>query len=73
MAPALALLVEGSGVLAVAVALAAVLRLIGRIEPGEIVASVIGATMPADLVFNPPPRSVPLFPIGDGWAAGAAL
>lgn len=73
MTPALALLVEGAGLLAVTVALAAVVRLTGRIEPGEMVASVIGAAMLAVLTFNPPPRSVPLFPIGDGWAASTAL
>lgn len=71
--PVGALLVEGAGVLAVAVAMAAVLRLAGRIEPGEIVASVLGAVMLAVLIFNPPPRSVPLFPVGDGWAASTAL
>jgi hypothetical protein len=71
--PVGALLVEGAGVLAVAVALAAVLRLAGRIEPGEIVASFLGAAILAVLIFNPPPRSVPLFPVGDGWAASTAL
>jgi hypothetical protein len=71
--PVGALLVEGAGVLAVAVALAAVLRLAGCIEPGEIVALVLGATMLAVLIFNPLPRSVPLFPVGDGWAASTAL
>ncbi len=71
--PVGALLVEGAGVLAVAVASAAVLRLAGRIEPGEIVASVLGAAMLAVLIFKPPPRSVPLFPVGDGWAASTAL
>jgi hypothetical protein len=68
-----ALLVEGAGVLAVAVALSAILRLTGRAEPGEIVASVLGASMLAVLIFNPSPGSVPLFPVGDGWAASTAL
>jgi hypothetical protein len=71
--PVGALLVEGAGVLAVAVASAAVLRRAGRIEPGEIVASVLGAAMLAVLIFNPPPRSVPIFPGSDGWAASTAL
>jgi hypothetical protein len=68
-----ALFVEGAGVLAVAVALAAIVRLTGRAEPGEIVASVLGASMLALLIFNPWPGSVPLFPVGDGWAASSAL
>lgn len=71
--PAGALLVEGVGVLAVAVALAAVLRLAGRTEPGEIVAPVLGAAMLAVLIFNPSPRSVPLFPVSYGWAASTAI
>lgn len=68
-----ALLVEGAGVLAVAVALSAILRLTGRAEPGEIVASVLGASVLAVLIFNPWLGSVPLFPVGDGWAASTAL
>jgi len=71
--PAGALLVEGAGVLAVAMAVAAVLRLVGRAEPGEIVASVLGAAMLGVIIFNPPPHSVPLFPIDDGWAASTTL
>jgi len=71
--PVGALLVEGAGVLAIAVGLSAVLRLAGSVEPGEIVASVLGAGVLAVLIFNPPPRSVPLFPVGDGWAASTAL
>ena len=71
--PAGALLVEGAGVLAVAVAFAAVLRLIGRVEPGEMVASVLGAGMLGVIIFNPPPHSVPIFPIHDGWAASTTL
>jgi hypothetical protein len=68
-----ALLVEGAGVLAVAVALAAVLRMAGRNEPGEIVATVLGAALLAVLIINPPPRSVPLFPMYEGWAASTSL
>ena len=68
-----ALLVEGAGLLAVAVALSAILRLTGRAEPGEIVASALGASMLAVLIFNPSPGSVPLFPVGDGWAASTAI
>jgi hypothetical protein len=71
--PALALLVEGVGVLAVTVALAAGLRFAGRNEPGEVVASVLGAAMLAVLIFNPPPRSVPFFPVDAGWAASSVL
>jgi hypothetical protein len=68
-----ALLVEGAGVLAVAVALAAIIRLTGRAEPGEIVASALGASMLAVLILNPWPGPVSLFPVGDGWAASTAL
>jgi len=65
--------VEGAGILALAVALAAVLRLTGRVEPGEIAASVLGAAILAVLVFNPLPESLPLFPVAEGWAASTAL
>jgi hypothetical protein len=71
--PAGALLVEGAGVLAVAVAFAAILRLIGRVEPGETVASVLGAGMLGVIIFNPPPHSVPIFPSYDGWPASTTL
>lgn len=71
--PVAALLVEGGGVLALAVALSAVLRLTGRVEPGEIVASVLGAAILAVLIFDPLPQSVPLFPVGEGWAASTSL
>jgi hypothetical protein len=73
MTPVGALLVEGAGVIAVAVALSALIRLAGRIEPGEVVASVMGASMLAVLILNPLPRSIPFFPVGDGWAASTAL
>ena len=43
---------------------AAALRLGGREEPGELVASVLGAVLLAVLLFDPPPHSVPLFPVG---------
>ncbi|MEP7018548.1 MAG: hypothetical protein ABI899_11090 [Actinomycetota bacterium] len=68
-----ALLLEGAGVLTVAVALSAILRMTGRAEPGEIVASVLGASILGMLIFNPSPGSVPLFPVGDSWAASTAL
>ena len=68
-----ALLVEGAGMLAVAVAVSAVLRLAGRAEPGEIVASFLGASMLGALIFRPAPGSVPIFPVGEGWAASTAL
>lgn len=72
-APVAALLSEGAGVLAVAVTLAAVLRQFGHTDPGEIVASVMGSALLAEIIFRPPPRSVPLFPVGDGWAVSTAL
>ncbi|MEP7369200.1 MAG: hypothetical protein ABI662_06060 [Dermatophilaceae bacterium] len=59
--------------LTVAVALSAVLRLTGRAEPGEIVASFLGASVLGLLIFNPWPGSVPHFPVGDDWAASTAL
>jgi len=68
-----ALLVEGAGMLAVAVAVSAVLRLAGRAEPGEVVASFLGASMLGALIFRPAPGSVPIFPVGEGWAASTAL
>jgi hypothetical protein len=71
--PVRALLTEGVGVLAVAVAGAAALRLAGRDEPGEVAASVLGATLLAVLLFDPPPHSVPMFPVNDGWAASTLL
>jgi hypothetical protein len=67
------LLVEGVGVLAVALAGAASLRLAGRDEPGELDASVSGAVLLSMLLFDPPPHSVPLFPVDDGWAASTLL
>ena len=67
--PVRGLLVEGVGVLAVAVAGAASLRLAGRDEPGELVASVWGAVLLAVLLFDPPPHAVPPFPVDAGWGA----
>jgi hypothetical protein len=71
--PALALLVEGAGVIAVAVALAASLRRVGNDEPGDVIASVCGAAILAILLLNPLLVSVPVFPIAEGWAASSAL
>jgi hypothetical protein len=71
--PAWALLLEGAGVLAVAVAAAAVVRRAGRSEPGEAVAAALGAGLLAAVLFQPPPRSVPAFPVTDGWAASTVL
>lgn len=73
VAEAGALIVEGAGLIAVAVALAAVVRWAGHVEPGEIAASVLGPAVLAVLVLHPPPRSVPIFPMVDGWAASTAL
>lgn len=67
------LMVEGAGLLVVAVALAAALRLAGHAEPGESVASIIGTATIGLIIVNPPPRSVPVFPIADGWAASTTL
>jgi hypothetical protein len=71
--PALALLVEGTGVIAVAVALAASLRSVGNDEPGEVIASACGAAILATLVLNPLRVSVPAFPVAEGWVASSAL
>lgn len=71
--PVRGLLVEGVGVLALAPAGAALLRLAGRDEPGELVASVLGAALLAVLLFDPPPHAVPLFPGASGWAASTLL
>jgi len=71
--PTLAMLVEGTGVMAVAVALAACLRMAGNNEPGDIIASICGAAILAILLLNPPPQSMPVFPVTEGWAASSAL
>lgn len=70
--PAAALLIEGAGVLALALALAAALRRWGRNEPGDVVASAVGATILALLLFNPFSRWVPLFPVADRWVLSSA-
>lgn len=71
--PVAALLIEGAGALTVAVALAALLRHAGRDAPGELAATALGATMLALLITDPPPRTVPVFPVSTGWAASTAL
>ena len=71
--PLLALVVEGTGVMAVAVALAACLRKAGNNEPGDIIASICGAAILAILLLNPLPQSLPLFPIAEGWATSSTL
>jgi hypothetical protein len=72
--PALGLLAEGAGGVAVAVAVAAVLRWAGRNEPGEVAASVVGGTMLALLVNELPSRwPVQAFPWTSGWIASSAL
>jgi hypothetical protein len=72
LTPVGSLLTEGAGVLALALAGAAALRLSGRDEPGEMVASVLGAALLAVLLFGSP-RSAPLFPVDDGWGASTLL
>jgi hypothetical protein len=71
--PLRGLLVEGAGALAVALAGAAVLRRTGSREPGEVTATVLGAGLLAFLLFDPPPHSVPVFPLQNGWAASTLL
>ncbi len=67
------LVVEGAGVVAVTVAAAAVLRGAGFDEPGEGVAIVVGGAILGWVTFNPPPHSVPPFPVSDGWMASTTL
>ena len=71
--PVLGLLAEGACAPAVAVGAAAALRAAGRDEPGELVASSLGAVLLAVLLFDPPPHSVPLFQVGGGWSASTSL
>ncbi|MGB8380753.1 MAG: hypothetical protein WCG47_05795 [Dermatophilaceae bacterium] len=73
LTPTLALLVEETGGMAVAVALAACLRMAGNDEPGEVIALICGAGILAILLLNPLPQSVPVFPVTEGWAASSAL
>ena len=67
------LVVEGLGVLAVAVAMAAVVRRAGRVEPGDVAATAVGATILGIVVFDPPPHSVPLFPVMHNWSSSSIL
>lgn len=71
--PVRGLLLEGAGALAVALAGATVLRLTGHREPGETIATVLGATLLGFLLFDPPPHSVPVFPVHGGWTASTVL
>jgi hypothetical protein len=72
--PATGLLVEGVGVLAVTVAVAAVLRSAGRTEPGEVTAAAVGGTVLTLVVFDLPSWwPVPIFPGDAGWPASTAL
>jgi hypothetical protein len=69
--PVGALLVEGAGVLTLAVALAAFLRTTGRSEPGEAVSAVMCTWVLAVLVFNPPHLAA--FPLGGDWTVSTQL
>jgi peptidoglycan/LPS O-acetylase OafA/YrhL len=72
--PATGLLVEGTGVLAITLALAAVLRWGGRAEPGEVAASAVGGAILALVVFDVPSWwPVPIFPGDTGWSASTVL
>jgi hypothetical protein len=72
--PATGLLVEGMGVLAVTVALAAVLRSGGRAEPGEVTAAAVGGGILTLVVFDVPSWwPVPIFPADEGWSASTVL
>jgi hypothetical protein len=72
--PATGLLVEGAGVLAITLALAAVLRWGGRAEPGEVTAAAVGGTVLTLVVFDVPSWwPVPIFPGDTGWPASTAL
>jgi hypothetical protein len=66
------LVTEGVGGLTLALAGAAALRVSGREEPGEVVASVLGAALLAVLLMGSPPWA-PLFPVGDGWGTSTLL
>jgi hypothetical protein len=72
--PATGLLVEGTGVLAITLALAAVLRWGGRAEPGEVTAAAVGGAILTLVVFDVPSWwPVPIFPGDAGWPASTAL
>ena len=67
------LLVEGGGLLTVTVALDALLRIVGRSEPGEIVSAAVCTTVLAVLVFNPLPHLMSPFPLGGDWMSSTAF
>jgi hypothetical protein len=71
--PVAGLLVEGLGVLVVAVAASTALRAAGRTQPGDAVTAGFGGALLAVLVLDPPLQSLPLFPTGEAWAASTAL
>jgi hypothetical protein len=78
--PVRALLVQGTGTLAIALAAAAVLRAAGRTTPGELAATAVGAAVLAAGVTHLGLGPVVLFPLGDLppasttlWATAAAL
>ena len=72
--PATGLLVEGAGVLAITLALAAVLRWGGRAEPGEVTAAAVGGAILALVVFDVPSWwPVQIFPGDAGWSASTVL
>jgi hypothetical protein len=72
--PVAALLVEGVGVLAVSLALAAVLRWGGRAEPGEVTAAAVGGAVLTLIVFDLPSWwPLPIFPGDADWVASTAL
>jgi hypothetical protein len=72
--PATGLLLEGIGVLAVTLALAALLRWGGRAEPGEVTAAAVGGAILTLAVFDVPSWwPVPIFPRDAGWPASTVL
>lgn len=71
--PVADLVVEGVGVIAVAVALATVGCRLGLAEPGELVASCLGAVLLGVALFDPSPWGVPIFSRGSGWTPSTTL
>lgn len=71
--PALALLLEGAGVLAIAVGAAAWLRRRGRHAPGEVVAAPVAFVVLGCLLFRPEVREVAVFPDAIGWGRSSVL
>jgi hypothetical protein len=69
--PVGALLVEGGGVLTLTVALAGLLRMAGRNEPGEVVSAVACMSLLGVLVFDPPHLAA--FPLSGDWTASTVL